>query len=169
MDSSQPMGHGGVIDSIEYRPSQTQRRRLLTLTLIFWLLFFAGAAGVALAPKVPGGGTGLLVLPGLIGLFLGPPTLHIACGRTFLSPRGIRTGGFFRRRAFRWSDVAVIEAKKFEGGRGLTNTRISVQLTSGRSFKLAAPFDSSNGRDPEFYTKLMQIQAYWAAHRPSDN
>jgi hypothetical protein len=40
-----------------------------------------------------------------------------------------------------------------------------VSRTSGKKFRLAAPFDSDNGRDPQFGVKYGQIHNYWTKMR----
>lgn len=124
-----------------------------------------GVAGVLAAPHVAGGATALLFLPGLVALVVAPLTLHIGYGRTLLSEDGLRTSRLLSRHSCRWDEVAVIEAKTVRGGRGTRNTWVLVQLESGRSFRLAAPFDSDNGADPQFEAKVMQIQGYWRSRR----
>jgi hypothetical protein len=156
-------GYALGVDPVEFLP--VQRRKLLMWGWGSVAVVLVGVAGVALAPHIAGGGTGLLFLPGLVALILAPLTLNVGYGRTVLSDRGLRTRTLFRRHSCSWSDVAVIDSKTTLGARGTRNTRVLIRLASGRSFSLAAPFDSNNGADPQFERKLMQIQGYWHAHQ----
>jgi hypothetical protein len=125
-------------------------------------LVLIGVGGVAAAPEVSGHATGLLALPGLVGLILAPLTLDAGYGHTVLSPHGIRTHKLFSRHSCPWSEVTGIDTLTRRGGRGPTESRIVVLRSTGKPFRLAAPLDSTNGRDPQFRAKFGQILNYWA-------
>lgn len=120
-----------------------------------------GVAGLVSAPHMAEGATGLLFLPGLVALVLAPLTLNIGYGRTVLSEKGLRTSQLFSRHSCRWDEVAVIEARTVHGRRGTRNTWVMVELTSGGSFRQAAPFDSNNGPDSEPMARVMRVQSRW--------
>lgn len=152
------------MQSIEFRPAQ--RRKLLTWGWVCVGVVLIGVAGVvAQVVFLPDVGIGLLGLPGLVGLLLAPLTLGAGYGHTVLSPDGIRTSRLLRRHSCTWPEVTGIDSVETRGGRGPAETWIRVTRASGTSFKLAAPFDSGNGRDPELADKLGQIREYWADAR----
>jgi hypothetical protein len=45
--------------------------------------------------------------------------------------------------------------------RGIKEIYIVVTPTSGKKFRLAAPFDSDKGRDPQLGVKYGEIREYW--------
>jgi hypothetical protein len=156
------------VDSIEYRLSQ--RRQFLRRGWIATLVFLIGVAGVAVAPDVSGHATGLLVIPGLVGLIVAIISFNVAHGRTILSPRGIRTGTFFGHHSCRWPEVAEIESVNFSVSRyslptevpeGHGQAQIRIRRSSGKSFKLSAPRDL-NGPDPQLKARFQEIRDYWA-------
>ncbi len=149
------------MDVLEFRPRQ--RRTYLIWAAVSVFLVLLGVLGVAVAPHVAGGWTGLLVLPGGVGLVLAPLTLNGAIARTVFSEHGIRTGGIVKRRA-RWSEVSAIQTTRAQA-RSAHGTRVRVQLSSGKSFRLSAPSDLPDGEDSEFLAKLGRIEAYWHARR----
>jgi len=149
------------VDILEFRPRQ--RRTYLIWAGASTCVVLLAALGVAIAPHVPGGWTGLLFLPGGVALVLAPITFNGAIGRTVLSDRGILTGGIVRRRA-RWSEVSGIDTEGVQG-RSDHGTRVRIRLKSGTSFSLAAPLDMPDGQDPEFASKVGRIEAYWYARR----
>lgn len=122
-----------------------------------------GVAGIVANKWV--NGLGLLFLPGAVALILAPLALIAGYGRTVLSSRGIRTRGITGRRGCPWPDVAGIDTVTVRGRAGDRNIYIVVTRTSGRKFRLAAPFDSDKGRDPEFRAKYDQVRNYWASMR----
>ena len=146
------------MEPVTFRP--VQRRKLLRIGGISTGFVLLGAAGVAV-----GHGFGVLAFPGVIGLIIAPLTFNIGYGHTVLSPDGIRTHQLFSRHSCRWPDVTAVDTVKTSGGRGTWNNRIVITQASGRKFRLAAPFDSGNGRDLEFTEKYRQIGDYWARHR----
>jgi hypothetical protein len=101
---------------------------------------------------------GLLLLPGLLGLFLGPLLFGFATGKTVISPEGLRTGNFFRRRFWRWDEVATVYSEK-RATRAGKIVVIMVNLFDGRSFELRAPTNRM-GTDPRRFEAVDRIQAH---------
>lgn len=149
------------VDSLAFYPAQ--RRKLLIWGWGSVTVVLIGVAGIVANRWV--NGLGLLFLPGAVALVVAPLTLSLGYGRTVLSPRGIRTRGISGRRACRWPDVAGIDAVTVRGSRGSKGIFVVVTRTSGKKFRLAAPFDSDNGRDPQFRVKYGQIHHYWTEMR----
>jgi hypothetical protein len=139
-----------------------QRKKLLTWS--FWSGVVAVVAAVVVSPVgQPVQFRRLLALPGAVGLLLCLVTLWRGSAKTVLSPEGIRTSTVFRRRVRRWSDIVDITTLTRQG-RGASSTFIVVHTAEGH-LTLPAPFDSTNGRDPEFSAKTARIRMYWAEHR----
>jgi hypothetical protein len=154
------------VDSIEYRPFN--RRSPLIAGWSGAAVGLIGIAGAATSAVVPGHATGILIVPGLVGLILATPMLSFAYSRTVLSAEGIQTRTFFKRHSCDWPDVTAIDTVEFSG-RGSTYTQIIIRRASGEPFKLAAPVDSTSKHDPQFNSKLYEIRDYLAQNRPDDS
>lgn len=116
------------------------------------------AVGFVVSIPLSSSVAGLLLIPGPVGLFLGPLLFDFATGKTVISPDGLRTGSFFRSRFWRWDEVATVysERRIVRSGKIIV---IIVNLFDGRSFKLRAP-TNRRGIDPRRYEAIDRIQAH---------
>jgi len=121
-------------------------------------------AGVIAA--APHGAAWALVLLGLPALGTAVTTLNMGYGRTVLTPEGIRTHRFLTRHSCSWTDVAGISTGKVETkrgrGAGTYRTNVIISQHTGEKFRLAAPYDTSNAHDPQFFDTVNQIKAYYS-------
>jgi len=92
--------------------------------------------------------------------------IYILAVRTLAFTRctdtGIHTRRLVRTRCCPWNQISDIRAESFVASRGGHARKpyrlVRVTTTSGRTFRLAAPFDGLLTRDPEFDSALMTIQ-----------
>jgi len=133
-------------------------------------------AGVIAA--APHSAAWVLLLLGLPALGIALTTLNMGYGRTVLTPEGLRTHRFVTRHYCPWTDVAGISTSRTETkrgrGAGTYRTNVIISQHTGKRFRLAAPYDTSNAHDPQFFETVNQIKAYYSqaaeqlAGRPGD-
>ncbi len=126
----------------------------LGLGLVSWANVNRGQATVgtwqaAVAAAIPG----VLLLVYGLDMF----------SRTVTDDTGLRVRRPLRRRGYAWSEIAGITAFQ-DAARGVSTTRVRIELVSGASFKLPMPLHSSSGAsDLEFDQKVEAIVARWHA------
>lgn len=155
-------GDNPLVGPVIYRPTGLQRRRqrigavsLLLLAGCFQLrIYFAHGDTRSLAANEI-----IWVLPFvLLCLFCVGFSMF---AQTVVDQDGIRTQGLRRHRA-EWRNVRSIDVME-QSGKASTSWVVRVVPVSGKAFKLTAPFDSTNGSDPEFHVKVEQIKERWQA------
>ena len=148
------------MDPTTFRLTRFQRRRHILVVTVYAIMSAALALlGVAdIHDKL-----GIFLLIGdvlLVGL-----TVMMAgrvWGRTTFDQQGVVAKYLGRVRRVAWSSVSGIDATMDRGRYGHFDERVRISLTSGKSFKLPAPFHSTlTGRDPKFDAKLEHIRARW--------
>jgi hypothetical protein len=145
-----------AVDEVEFRLKQR-------VQLVCWGAFsatwplLAGGLRLFTNQRHP-----LILTAGVAGILLAVITINMAFGRTTIDSAGVRTWRPLRRRTCAWHEIEAITVREEGGGGGGLDFKIEIHKTNGRSFKLPAPMDSSNGRDPHFNDKAQQIRNRWA-------
>lgn len=98
--------------------------------LIWSAICAAFVVGLAISIPLNAPAAGALLLPGLLGLVMGPLLLNFAAGRTSISREGLCTGPLFGRRACRWDEVASVHSERHTV-RASQITVVIVELADG--------------------------------------
>lgn len=128
--------------------------------LIWSAICAAFVVGLAISIPLNAPAAGALLLPGLLGLVMGPLLLNFAAGRTSISREGLCTGPLFGRRACRWDEAASVHSERHTV-RASQITVVIVELADGGRFKLKAPANRT-GDDPRISAAIAVAQDYRA-------
>lgn len=116
--------------------------------------------GFAISIPLNASAAGALLLPGLLGLLMGPLLLNFAAGKTSIGRDGLRTSSLFGSRSCRWDEVVSVHRER-HSVRANRITVIMVELVDGRRFKLKAPANRM-GDDPRVGEAVAVAQDYKA-------
>ena len=149
------------MDPITLRLTRFQRRRHLLGVVIYAVVAALAGLGVSVAGPSAFGACYLLIFAGFGGLTVAAAGRLL--GRATFDQQGITTVYLGRVRRVPWSAVGGVEAVMDSARRGPQfDERVRITLTSGKAFKLPAPFHSTLlGRDPKFDAKLEHIKSRW--------
>jgi hypothetical protein len=148
------------VDEITFRVAQRKKLLIITACCLSIAIVAALVIVVGWSSKA-----GIVIFAGMVSLLMAPMTLNLAVGKTTLRPGGLATHRLIWRRNCQWDQVADIVTKNVTGHGG-TDTWIMIHRTSGKPFKLVAPFDSTNGRDVQFQENLSVVRSYWVRQAP---
>ncbi len=110
-----------------------------------------------------------LVITGVLLLLFGIALLVRRSARTTIDRYGVQTWSVFGRRSCQWSEVTDVSEHWEHASDAAPSRCVKIQLSSGRSFKLAVPVDTPDTveHNPDFGTQLATITSYWQAARSS--
>jgi hypothetical protein len=138
---------------LRFQPTPRQLRGLRNYALI---LIAATAVLALIASLVRGGPLAGWAMGAGLGALIGVwAYVMYARASTECTPAGIRTRGLGGLRQCSWPQVADIAIRPGTG------TTIRVTTVGGTRFLLGVPVNGGVMRDPEFGSKLRQIQEYW--------
>jgi hypothetical protein len=148
-----------LVGRVIYRPTARQCRRQRIGAVVSLLLAGYVQLRICLAHDDTLGYSVLEVVFVLPLVLICLVCVLVSMARTVVDRDGICTEGL-RRRRVQWRNVQSVDVVE-QSGRGGTDWKVRVVTADGKAFKLSAPFDSTNGTDPDFGIKVEHIRDCW--------